>query len=242
MSRLTFFLSLLLFTGNLFAQQATVAQAAADLRLVNQAYNNAKLLRMEIGYNLFADYSSTVPVQQEKGLFLRQERNTYSNLLGTVTLNNSRVSLTLDSAGQAIIVSDPLPKSRNNPQPVNLDSLLQQCSAIDFHADAGKKYYKLHFDKAPFMEYAAVEIYINSSSNFIEKLVLYFRESVDLNEEDDVVKKSRPRLEIAYSNISTTPVFSAQQFSESQFISGAGKRMSCTPAYSAFRLINNKLQ
>src|SRR6185295_14234172 len=144
---------------------------------------------------------------------------------------------------QAIVVTDPPTKNDQNPSLVNLDSLLKICTAVEYREMEGKiKYYKLKFDNTPFFEYNAIDIYINSETNFLSKIILYFRAEVDLDEDDKTTTKDRPRIEISYSGISLDPVFSAGQFSESKYIRISSKKIICAPSYNSFRLVNNKIQ
>jgi hypothetical protein len=197
---------------------------------------------MDVSYTLFPSYTSTVPFENDKGVYMKQDNNTYSNLLGIVSLSNSRVTVTLDSNEQTIVVADPPERKKRDPNVPELDSLLAVCSAIEYTESEGVKVYKLKFDKLAFFEYNSIDVYIDSKTNFLSRMNLYFRVEMDLNEDDRSSVKDRPRLEIVYSNIDTNPVFASGQFSESGMISIAGKKITARPAYSNYRLINNKIR
>lgn len=225
------------------AQQATVNQVAADFRTVNETYLQTPRLSMKVSYTLFPSYTSTAAFETDKGVYYKDGINSYSELLGIVSLTNSSLSMTLDSNEQTIVVTDAPSKAARNPSLVDLDSLLKVCSSMDSKdAGGGIRYYKLRFDGRAFFEYNAIDVYVNSTTHFLERIILYYRAEMDLDESDSNLAKDRPRLEIRYTDISTSPVFSAEQFSEKKFIRAAGKKITCAAAYNGYRLINHKLQ
>jgi hypothetical protein len=230
-------------SGAAVAQSTIRQQAAADFRLVNEAYSGSEKLQMDVNYTLFPSYTSTVAFEKEKGVFMKQGTSTYSCLLGIVSLSNSRVSVTLDSNEQAIVVADPADRRSGTPSLVDVDTLLQMCSSIEYkEQEGGLKFYKLKFDGVTFSEYNAIEVYIDGKTNFISRLMLYYRVEMDLDEEGPKCAKDRPRLEIVYTGINTNPVFSENQFSETSMIKYSGKAYVAASSYSKYRVINNKIR
>lgn len=230
-------------TAGLFAQQSNATLAAAEFCKVNEAYASSQKLSMKLQYDLFPSYTSTAVFEKQQGVYMKQGDNSYSCLLGIVSLSNASISLTLDSSEKAIVVTDPPRRKKGGPEPVDIDSLLRICSSIEIR-DAGTdlKLYKLKFDKLAFFEYSAIDIYINPKTHFLDRFILYYRAEMDLDETDSDVKKERPRLEIRYTDITLAPVFAADQFSEKRFVRTSGKNITCATAYSGYRLINNKLK
>lgn len=224
------------------AQKENYARAAIDFRLVNEAYLKAAALKTDVGYTLFPSYTSTVPFEKSKGVFMKQGSSTYSNLLGIISLSNSKVTVTLDSNEQTIVVTDPPSRNVKDPSLVDLDTLLNTCTSIEYKELGELKYYKLRFDQVPAFEYNAIEVYIDSKTNFLSRLTLFFRMEMDMDDGDDKYTKEKPRLEIVYTNVNTRPVFAQDQFSETKYISIQGKAIKAAAAYSQFRLINNKIR
>jgi hypothetical protein len=222
------------------AQADSRAKAAGDFRAVNAAYINTHQVQMDVTYTLFSGYTSTAAFETDRGVFMKQGNNTYSELLGIVSLSNSNATVTLDSNEQTIVVTDPPDKNHTDPSLVNLDSILKLCSSVEYKELGELNYYRLRFDGVTFFEYNAIEVYIDRKTNFLSRLTLYFRMEVDLDEEGDACSKDKPRLEIVYSNINTAPQFAARQFSETKFIGIKGKTITASPAYSNYHLINNK--
>ena len=226
-----------------YAQGDTRKQAAADFRAVNEAYINAEKLKMNVNYTLFPSYTSVDAFEKDKGVFMKEGKNTYSNLLGIISLSNSKAMVTLDSNERTIVVTDAATKSDRNPSQVNLDTLLGICSSIEYKdLPGGLKYYKLNFDQVPVFEYNAIEVYIDGKTNFLSRLTMFFRMEMDMDDGDDVYTKQKPRLEIVYTDVSTNPVFAADQFSEVKYINMQGKMITAASAYSKFQLINNKIR
>ena len=233
---------LLLLSVQMFAQQQVKSSVAgADFMRINEAYSNSKKLKMNIGYVLYASYTSTIPSENAKGVFMKQNNSTYSELLGFTSLNNNKVSLSVDQNEQTIIVTDP-PSKTVIPGAVDFDTLLKICSSITYkELDGNIKLYKLRFDNVVSSQYNAIDIYFNGETFLLTRLSLYFREEADLNENDNIHVKEKPRLEISYTSIETSPVFEPGQFSEARYINVTGKKITCASAYKAFHLINHKL-
>ncbi len=240
-----FFITVLLLPlfVHLHAQQlVTPEKASADFVHINEAYSNTKKLKMDLSYVLYPSYTATVPFENEKGVFMKQNNNTYSELLGITSLSNSKVSVSIDQAEQTIVVTDPPAKKTEIPGAVDFDSLLKKCSSIEYlELEGNGKCYKLRFDNTSFFQYNEIDVFFDGQTFLLNKLNLYFREEVDLNPDDANHLKDHPRLEISYSSIDTAPVFAPGQFSETRYINMAGKNITCTSAYTTYRLINHKL-
>jgi hypothetical protein len=238
------FLMAVLFSVTLSAQQTvSITTVSPDFVKVNQAYANAKNLRMNINYSLYADYSSMEKQQNEDGVFMRQNKNTYSEMFGIISLNNSKACITLDKTEKNMVVSDPHENKVKNPGEVDIDSLLTVCSSISVEEkENGIKLYKMRFDNSLYMQYASVDILINTKTWFFQKIVLYFREETSFAADGKTKVKSAPRLEITYSAVEINPAFEPGQFSETNFIITSGKKITCAPAFASYHLINNKLQ
>ena len=236
-------LLLIIISSTLIAQDAVRKQAAVDFSNVNETYSSTPLLKMNVSYALFPSYTSTAAFEKSSGVFMKNGNDTYSNLLGIVSISNRNVSVTLDSNEKVIVVANPPSRKKQSPSLIDVDTMLSQCSGIEYkELEGGLKYYKLRFDGIPFSEYNAVEIYIDGKTNFISRLMLYYRVEIDLDEEGPACSKDRPRLEIVYTNVDTRPVFPQDQFSESKMIRASGKTYIAAPAYSKYRVINNKIR
>lgn len=223
------------------AQSENYAKAAVDFRLVNQAYYNTAALSMNVNYTLFPGYTSTTPFDRSNGTYMKSGNATYSNLLGIISLSNSKATVTLDSNEQTIVVSDPM-KDNFDPKMIELDTMLKLCSSIEYKELDGIRYYKLRFDKLLISEYNAIEVYIDSKTNLLSRLTLFFRIEMDLDEEGSEYSTDKPRLEIVYTNVNTNPVFNKDQFSETKYVAMQGGNVSAAPAYSKFKVINNKIK
>ncbi|MDQ3110963.1 MAG: hypothetical protein M3R17_13805 [Bacteroidota bacterium] len=218
---------------------ARAQNAKEDFMKVNRNYSAATELGMKIHFALFSDYNGTTPFEVQDGSYLKKGTNFYSDLMGIKTIQNSETRLTVNENDKTIIVSDPL-KSSKNPSEVNLDSILSKCSDVVFtDAGQGEKLYRLRFDKTSFFEFDIIDIRIGSDS-YIKKLILYYREAVSLDETNSGLKKEKPRLEITYNSITTSPVIEQDQFSEKKYIAGSGKKTSLLPAFATYRLLNLK--
>lgn len=226
----------LVLSCTLFAQSAN-----QDFRKVNANYEQHSNLRMEIVYTLFPSYTSTTVKDKQTGVYMKQGQKQYSNLLGIESLYNERLTVVADHNDKVLVLADPF-KQKREAVPFNIDSLLLQFSSVKYSEINGRKVYTLTFENRQFFEYKKIEIHINSSSWFIDKMIFYFKEQVNLDEENEEALKDSPRLEIVYKNITTEPTFEPNQFSEKRFISLAGTGYQTTAAYNGFTLLNQKIK
>lgn len=220
-----------------FAQTAN-----EDFRKVNAAYSKHQSLSMNVTYTLYSNYSSTVAHDKQKGVYMRQGDKYYSRLLGVETMNNGKTIIVTDHNDKVMLVADP-PQTQKSPTPLDIDSMLATCGETKYsETKAGQKVYSMSFDKRKYLEYSKVDIYINSQTWLIDKIVLYYREQVSLDPDNDNALKEAPRVEITYSSVITNPAFDKEQFSENKFIASAGGKLKATGAYAGFEVINQKIK
>jgi hypothetical protein len=229
-------LTVLFLAAALTAPAQTIAEA---FRKVNETYSKTPSISMQVHYRLFSDYTATVPFESNDGVFFRNGNSFYSSLLGITTVQNKNVRISVSENDKTIIVSDPSEKGKN-PSTIEIDSMLARCSSSELrNEENGSRRCILFFDKSPFSEFDRIEILIGSN-NFVTKIILFYREAVKLDETIPGMKKEKPRLEISYSDIDTSPSFPENKFSEKPFVQLKGKEYSPSPAYSAYRILNHK--
>lgn len=213
---------------------------ASAFQQVNATYAKTPNISMQVQYSLFTNYVSTVPFENSIGFFVKEKGNYYSKLLGITTIQNSRYKLSVNENEKVIIVSNPA-ESEKAPSLPMIDSMLVRCSSKEVvDLDNGTKRYILHFEKTVFSEFDRIDIEINAA-HFVSKLVLFYREAVNLDESNTELKKEKPRLEISYSSINTQPVISQEQFSEKHYINVNGKQIVLNSSFSNYRLLNHKI-
>lgn len=212
-------------------------QLKEDVRKVNETYAKTKTVSMKIHYRLFQNYATAIPFEDKTGTFIRQGQNYFSQLLGITTVQNGSVKLSVSDADKTIIVSDADRKIAA-PSNVMIDSLIKRCSKVEFtDLGEGRKLYRLRFEKTAFFEYDMIDLQFGSNY-FIEKIVLFYREAVVLDETAGNMKKEKPKLEISYSEINTQPVVAADQFSETKYIRKSGKTFVPATAFANWKVLN----
>ncbi|MCU0436197.1 MAG: hypothetical protein MUC87_22260 [Bacteroidia bacterium] len=230
---------LLLLIGGALSLQLSAQQATADFKKVNEAYQKATSLSMDVGYKLFANYTSASPFESSNGKYIKQNNNYYSELLGIVTVQNAKHKITINQEQKSLILTNPQDAGKS-PSPVMLDSMLTLCSKIEFtDLGEGRKLYKLHFATVENFEYDRIDIEIGNNW-LLSKLVFFYRKAVILDETNKSLQKEKPRLEITYSSINTQPAISAELFSEKKYIIQSGKSYKAAPAYADYRFLNLK--
>lgn len=214
----------------------TVAEVFKE---VNAKYAKTENLSMDIRYEVFQNYSAPVSYESSSGSFVKQGSYYFSSLLGITTVQNKKYALSVSENDRMIVVSNPT-KVGKAPSQVETDSLLKRCTSTEVKkTTGGSTVCVLHFENAPFSEFDRIEIEVGTNS-FITSMTLYYRQEVSLNESDPQLKKEKPKLVITYSNINTSPVIKTDQFSERKYIIDNGGKITGTPAYSNYRILNHK--
>jgi hypothetical protein len=229
----------ILLSACFFALPLCAQNIASAFREVNVAYAKASTMSMQVQYNLFTDYTGTIPFESSAGKFIKQGNNYYSSLLGVTTIQNNKLKLSVSENEKTIIVSSPVTAEKAPSLPL-IDSMLARCSSSEVKLmENGDKNYILHFEKSAFSEFDRIEIEINAD-HFVSRLRLFYRQAITLDETNSSLKKDKPRLEISYSSITTNPVIAADQFSEKSYISANGNKIALTASFATYRLLNYK--
>lgn len=220
---------------------AAAQNAKQDILKINETYSSIKDLSMDITYTVFPSSKSKVALETHTGCFKQHGDMKYSRLKEVEAVHNNNYSLVIDNEDKLIVVANPAKSNMSEITMIDLDKSLSQCASIDFLGTIGSlSGYKLMFKQNVVSEYDAVELYFNKKSFFVEKLVIYYRQKVKLNEEDPNAVKDKPRLEIVFSNTNLKTIADITLFSEERFIEKKKGKYYPTSAYNSYQLIDQK--
>ena len=220
-------------SGSLIAQEFK-----ADLKRINQAYKNAPTLAMNVDYIVFESWENDVQIQHEKGKIKKSGASVYSKIGPLESVQNEWYSLVVDHDDKTIAIFRKYgDENEVDPNQVfnGLDRVLDDCTPVSFKK-TGKKQgvYSFGFPEQ-MSQYGKAEITFSLENYFFERMVLYYAEEQDLD--DDKKNESAPRLEISYSDISTHP--SAENwFDYSKYLVLKNKQFSCRSMYSDYQIID----
>lgn len=228
---------ILLFT---ISHAATAQDAKTDILRVDQAYRAVKSLSVKMTYRLYATHDTKTVTDVQEGEYKKQGNHHRTRIAGVETLWDKDYTIVCDRNNEMIVIGNPV-KVDIKPFQVSLDSLLKICSKVVATENATQRTYRLEFANSRFAEYTAMDVYINRNTWMIDRMVLFYRQSVALNAEKPD-EKYPPRLEISYTDIRQNITFDEDEFAVSRYIETVKGKIKCAAAFSTYRLFNQKIR
>lgn len=208
----------------------------ASFTQLNENFASLKKVSYSISYAYYQKASDKKPLETSTGQFKRLNNNFYSKIGDVELVINEKYKVVIDNQTKHVVVENRQEATVSELFMVNLDSALAVCSKIASKATATQETFSLFFDSTRF-DYSQVDVVINKSTHFIDKLVLYM---VAVDYETNTT--FYPKLEISISNFSTAPIISDSFFSETNYVSVDNEgNVSLNKKYSAYRLLNTKV-
>jgi hypothetical protein len=207
-----------------------------DCLKINQKYNATKKVSMKMDYTLYANYTTITPFQKEKGEMKRNDELMSYKVGPIETVRTEKYELVIDNDEQVIAMMEHHTKLFSWDEKMyvgNLDKILPYCESTSYTEEKDNQ--GCYDIKMKSGEYSRAKLYFDKKTFFITKLILFYRKETILNQ-DGVGKKEKPRLEITYTDIQESPVFAANEFSESKYVVKGGKNFKCIEKYKDYTL------
>lgn len=226
---------LMLVLGFTFIQVNSWAQrdeVKNDFLLINQHYLDAERMSMTVAFKIYSE-GSNVPLETEMGFYRVSNGSVNFKYFGVEVLIDNNLVVTSDDEGKKIILDT-----------VRTSEGVAGKSAVDLYLDSLFKYYKdvktldlgngiykydFYFDRG---SYSKVEVYVNSTTFFITKIVNYLSEKIEVTEGNF----KSIRAEIEFSNINTSPLFT-NEFNRNRFVQKVEGTYQLVPRYSTYTLV-----
>lgn len=187
------------------------------LEKVEKLYRTGSSYSVEVSHASFKDYATKTVHDKSTGYFIKDSKNNYhSYLMGIHTVQNEKYKVVADSAKKSIMVSGrdaSLDKAMN---PVDFSKSMEKCTAIKYYVSGTNTLYRVEFSKN--YPYNAYEMETDADAQ-VKKLILYFNSELPLDPNDKNSKKSKPRVEITFSNYKKNAAVSySEHFDHSKYI------------------------
>lgn len=216
-----------------FGAKAQLNYDRSDFERINKAYAQIKAIRTEVDYVYYPDYSSKTPGETLQALLSLEGPNYYYRLQDVETLRTPEMTLLIDHAERQIVLEST---QRNTPEMLlgaDLDKLLSICTKIKYAYPAqGIKQYEMY---APLPETERIDIYFNTATFMMQRVVLFY--NYTLSEEEGGTGK-KPRLEMVYRNQNTRPQFAKDFFSPNRFVQKSGDRFVAAASCKGYEVID----
>jgi hypothetical protein len=206
---------LMVVAGNCVSQVAK-----EDFAKINKVYSDNHQLSMKMKYEVYKNKNSATALQTETGEVVQAESGKYTRIGKIETIETDQYRLIVDHEEKNMsmlgISNEEQPVAKPDASyMVNLEQLLGICSKVEFKKinDSQNNYTMVIPDE----EYEEISISFNSTTFFIEKMTLYYKEKQNLEEKENGLKEA-PRMEISYYDVNTKPNLKNAVFTYSRFL------------------------
>lgn len=227
------------FILNLQLINMVAAQNAdSDFKKINEAYLTNKNISMKIVYEIFKDYKSSKPFKSESGELKQNGFLQYKRTGNIETIQTTKYFLSVNHDQKVISLSslhvvDTVNFLSQFYDPKVVSYYLAKCKEKKFHKENSRlnSYYLEMADS----NQDAIKIYFNSKTFFVEKLVMYFRRKINVEQNSDGVKQ-RPRIEITYYDIELNKTYKLEEFAYDKFLYQKGVKWLAKQQYEAYKV------
>jgi hypothetical protein len=217
--------------------------AESDISKANSTLLATENLYMDIEYKVYANHFTTKPLEVSYGVLKQNKNNIYRTISNVQSLLNDKVNISVDTADRVVIVGDPvdMTKQKNDAMRMDVKAMMSKCSKIGSQEiSKNVVVYHLEYGDDVESEIDRCDIYIDRNLSLVTKLILYYSDEFEMDDEAIDSKKESPRLEITYKNIDMEPKFKASDFDEDRFISRSGGKIKPSEHFKGYRLIDNR--
>lgn len=187
------------------------------LQNMARAYSNLTEFSVDVTYSLYGSHSTSELIQQNYGYYHKKDSSSLTNYQGAEVLLTPRYSLTILESEKTIYWKNQFTFSYFLPLPGGLDSIHRYLAELKASTqNDGSTVVEMVFPNVFYYEYDKIEVVVESSSNRIKTLKLYYKNGLDTYARG--YSNQPARMEISYRNFTTEPNFTANHFSETRFI------------------------
>ncbi|HEY1038241.1 MAG TPA: hypothetical protein VGF30_02500 [Bacteroidia bacterium] len=211
-------------------------KAKADFKKVNQLYAATSSFSLDIQYAVFDNHVGGNLVEEKSGKYYKNKELSYTKMLNIETIVSAGKTVVVNNDDHVLVITDNR-KVELSPIQTNMDTLLKLCTEIKMK-DVGTtlRHYSLFFGSSS--EFSQIDIDINLANYSIKKLVLFYNETLPLNQNDFYADEKRPRLEISYKAFNTTVAIDPSIFSESTYVTLVDNKYKGKGKYISYKVIN----
>jgi hypothetical protein len=188
--------------------------ASSIIKRVNESYANQKNMLIATTYKMFANHSTAVVFETLQGSIKKQGLKIAYRLKDIERLENASRRIIVNHDDKTVFVEPNNSNRQSYVMDADLEKFLTE-NSLGQVVDKGTAWLLTIELETPDIE--RVQIEINKSTNFITKMVNFYKQAVRLNQDNMSIPEETPRMEISFQ-VDTNPSFTATDFSESKFI------------------------
>jgi hypothetical protein len=215
----------LLFTGvsTIISAQETGKQW---LDRMNDLYKSATSISMSFQADYYALSAQASPSTTMKGEVRYNGAGYYSDAMGQIVITNKNYTLLIDKK-QKTITCLPGAHKTNEATTGQPDTTWADASKIKLLDNSGPSRRIEISGNDPF--YEKTEITINANTHELEQVIFYYKKQDD---------GTTPKLVVKYANVRFNAGVSTADFSEKKYIQKKNGKLTVTPAFSAYKIID----
>lgn len=217
----------------------SISQKDSDeLVKINKYLEGNKNFSVKLRYELFTNHTSLKAKERYFGFYLKFQNNHYSNLGDNETIISEKHVIQIYNSEKKIFYSNK-PKNINHLTTFNLDSLSKsfKIQSNIVIAQNLSKIVLVPFDKNK-SEYEKIELFYDSKSYCPQKMSIYFKNNIEFSEELGSNNKSKPRLEINFSEYNSK-LGDLNIFAEKNYIVKYKKKLIGVGKYKDYSILDN---
>ena len=207
--------------------------AKDDFMRINNTYQSSEEVSFKASYQAFSNHTVQTPLSTESGEVKKKGDASYSRIGSIETIVNEHYRVIVDHEDKNISVlgiKKQEGKQEKDTYPVDLEKLLALCTKVEFSKTGTEQ--GCYTIEIPEMEYKQIKLFYNTTSFFIEKIILYYSEKQNLV--DGEGPQDTPRLEISYSDYTTHPDEKQLVFTYDPYLEKQNGKLVAKPAYKSY--------
>jgi hypothetical protein len=201
--------------------------AATVIKKVNESYANQKNMLIATTYKMFTNHSTSVVFETLQGSIKKQGLKIAYKLKDIERLENASRRIAINHDDKTVFVEPNNSNRQTYVMDADLEKFLTENNVGEV-LDKGTSWLLTIELETPDIE--RVQIEINKSSNFITKMVNFYKLPVRLNQENTSAPEEKPRMEISFQ-VDTNPSFTSTDFAESKFIKVVNGKVVLSDSY-----------
>jgi hypothetical protein len=209
-----------------------------DISNVNKFYKESKSISMKMRYRVFADYTSSIAVEEYSGSYKSSGNYFFSEIMGIISVQDEKSQVAIHKDEKIIMLSKVDSIQKRSFSITQMDQLLKLYTKVVYAGEqSGNKVYTFTFDSKK-SDCSSMKVFIENESWYVTKIILYYNDKNMYYAENK--KHPNPRLEIIFTEVTANKNIPVSEFNTSRYVSLSNGTYSLASPYKNYRLINTK--
>jgi hypothetical protein len=221
----------------------SIEKAKDCLAQINEYYAQNPNIEMEVEYRLFKNHNTEDVFEQKQAMIRQSGVKAYYKLEDTEAITDGKYDLLVNNSDKSIIIANHTANFIKDYR-LEIDSLLRFCqnAQIDDFGTVSCIYLTL-----PLEEVKGVAICFDEKNFSLKKLVLYYRNPQDFEENTDFKESmngqdNQPRLEIHYLKNEVKSFSNTEEFKIATYVHKTSTTFEASLKYSQYKIFDQTFE